>query len=248
MQFISDITVEPIMQIGSDDMIAAAAWVSTTAQEAFQRAKENPEDVEKLIPYLIKHRHGSPFEHGMLTLYVHAPIFVWREWHRHRIGFSYNEESARYKKLDPVFYVPSIDRPMMKPDVAWKPGRPKFITLSEFYNFPDEINGVFDEMTDDMIQGYRDEYARYERQLERGLDPGLARDNLPVGIYSSCWVTCNPRSIMAFLSLRVGTDESMFRSYPLYEIDQAARRIEAIFEAHWPITHAAFVASGRVAP
>src|SRR5688572_28408384 len=125
MQFISDISVTPIQSMGSDAMIAAAAWVSTSAEDGLKRAHDNPDDVKGVINYLMKHRHGTPFEHSSMTFRVHAPIFVWREWHRHRIGFSYNEESGRYKQLDPVFYVPDRERPMMKVE-GWKPGRPKF--------------------------------------------------------------------------------------------------------------------------
>ena len=91
-------------------------------------------------------------------------------------------------------------------------------------------------------------YAVYEDNLALGIDPGLARDCLPVGIFSSCWVTCNPRSLMAFLSLRHHDPEAMFVSYPLWEIDLAAQVCEQILADGWPITHAAFLKNGRVGP
>lgn len=181
---------------------------------------------------------NSPFEHGMLTLYVHAPIFVWREWHRHR-WMSFNEESARYKVLDPVFYVPPRDRPMMKVEI-WKAGRPKFL--------PCEADATHDELCANLKESYRVGYEMYDQNLALGIDPGLARDCLPVGIYSSCWVTANPRSLMHFLSLRTHEPTAAAVSYPLWEIEQAARKVEAIFAQHWPITHAAFCENGRVAP
>jgi len=112
VQYTSEISVDVIQQVGSDDMIAAAAWVGTTAGEALEKAQAEPGKVGGLIKYLMAHRHGSVFEHGSITFSVHAPIFVWREWHRHRIGFSYNEESGRYKQLEPVFYLPPRERPM----------------------------------------------------------------------------------------------------------------------------------------
>ncbi|WP_204268146.1 FAD-dependent thymidylate synthase, partial [Escherichia coli] len=62
-----------------------------------------------LINYLMRDRHGSPFEHNSMTFYVQAPIFVFREFMRHRIA-SYNEESGRYRELRPVFYVPARER------------------------------------------------------------------------------------------------------------------------------------------
>lgn len=257
LTFTSEITVKEIdkMQMGSDGMIAGAAWVSTSANDTFNRVKENPDDVKGVINYLMKHKHGTPFEHGALTVYVHAPIFVWREWHRHRIGFSYNEESARYKTLDPVFYLPKKDRPMIKID-GWKPGRPKFMTVEEALAIDSakpESEQVMDISTYDILvynlsNSYESAYRAYLDNLEMGIDPGLARDCLPVGIYSSCWVTCNPRSIMAFLSLRVHDENAKFVSYPLYEIDLAARHLEEIFKKYWPITYEAFVNNGRVAP
>lgn len=88
----------------------------------------------------------------------------------------------------------------------------------------------------------------YENNLRLDLDPGLARDCLPVGIYSSCIVTCNPRSMMAFLSLRIHDPEALFVSYPLYEIDVAARKCEEIFASKFPITHKAFCDFKRVGP
>ncbi len=225
--------------MGDDARIAMAAWVSTSAEDGMRRAVESPDDVKGIINYLIKHRHGTPFEHGSMTFFVHAPIFVWREWHRHRIGFSYNEESARYKTLDPVFYIPNRDRPMMKVD-GWKPGRPKFLHCESDQNHA--------ELCKNLADSYELSYAMYEKNLALGVDPGLARDCLPVGIYSACWVSCNARSMMAFLSLRTHEPQARAVSYPLWEIDNAARQVEEEFKILFPITHAAFQQFGRVAP
>jgi thymidylate synthase (FAD) len=229
--------------MGGDHMVVAAARVCTTGTEACALATpESAKSNAGLINYLVSQRHGSPFEHGAMTFFVNAPIFVWREWHRHRIGFSYNEESARYKQLSPVFYVPPRDRPMLKVD-NWKPGRPKF---SHLVSEKDQQN--YDRLVANLKDDYTRSYAHYEENLSMGFDPGLARDGLNVGIFSSCWVTCNPRSMMAFLSLRVHDPEALKVSYPLWEIDQAARKCEAMFAEHWPITHAAFVENGRMSP
>lgn len=154
-------------------------------------------------------------------------------------GESELDDLRKARWLDPVFYVPHRRRPMMKGE-AWKPGRPKFTEC--------ESATTFDRLTGNLERTCQDAYAAYEDNLAAGFDPGLARDCLPVGIFSSCWVTCNPRSIMAFLSLRVHEPDAKFVSYPLHEIDQAARKLEAIFAGFWPVTHAAFVANGRVAP
>lgn len=249
ISFKSTVDVELIDSMGGDYMTVAAAKVSTngTAAKSFANGtakndKGEPwseKDSAGLINYLMKHRHGTPFEHSCLCFFVHAPIFVWREWHRHRIGFSYNEESGRYKQLDPVFYLPDRNRPMMKVD-GWKPGRPKFLHC--------ENDDTFNCLCTNLKHSYQVAYEAYESNLALGLDPGLARDCLPVGIYSGCWVTCNPRSMMAFLSLRHHDPDATFVSYPLWEIDQAAQACEKALKAGWPITHKAFIDNGRVSP
>lgn len=152
---------------------------------------------------------------------------------------SYNEESARYKQLEPVFYIPDRDRPMMKVD-GWKPGRPKFTVC--------ETDEVYELLCNNLKKQYQSAYEAYESNLALGVDPGLARDCLPVGIYSGCWVTCNPRSLMAFLSLRTHEPTADKVSYPLWEIEIAARKCEEALKQYWPLTYAAFVANGRAAP
>lgn len=252
IQFKRDIDVDLIQSMGGDHMVVASAKVSTSGQAARSFADGTAlrddgkpwteKDTFGLINYLMKHRHGTPFEHSSATFFVRAPIVVWREWHRHRIGFSYNEESGRYKKLEPVYYLPPRDRPMFKVE-DWKPGRPKFLPI---INQAGE--SAYTKLCRNLEESYRISYAKYEENLGLGIDPGLARDCLPVSIYSSCWVTCNPRSIMAFLSLRTHEPEATFVSYPLHEMEMAARGIEAIFASHWPLTFRAFCENGRVGP
>jgi thymidylate synthase (FAD) len=233
----SEIGVKLVQHVGSDASVVAAAKVSVEGAASVLHLEHDAS--AGLIRYLMRQRHGTPFEHASMTFHVHAPIFVWREWHRHRIGWSYNEESGRYKTLDPVFYVPPRDRPMMKVD-GWKPGRPKFL--------PCDSDDTYRQLRGNLASTYEVAYRAYERNLELGVDPGLARDCLPVGIYSSCWVTCNPRSLMAFLSLRTHDPAAAAVSYPLWEIEQAARQCEAVFAGLFPVTHAAFCEFGRVAP
>lgn len=230
----SEIKVGLIDKMGSDAMIALAARVSTKG--AYTSGEG---EIAGLINYLMKHRHGTPFEHSAMTFFVHAPIFVWREWHRHRIGFSYNEESARYKPLDPVFWIPAIDRKIL-PKPGSKSARPEFIVADS-----DDQHRILCLALRD---SYEKAYKTYETLLELGYAREVARACLPVGIYSSCWVTCNPRSLMAFLSLRTHDDSATFVSYPQAEIETAARLAETILEQGWPLTHKAFVANGRVGP
>lgn len=240
----STITVTPILTMGGDAMIVAAAKVSTGPADALQWAKEeNAEAGAGLINYLMKMKHGTPFEHAAMTFFVHAPICVWREWHRHRIGFSYNEESGRYKQLDPVFYIPAPDRPMI-PVTGFKSARPGFRLAT-----PEE----YDEIVSVQAASYQQSYDAYtsllgDDQKQPRFDRGLARNILPVGIFSSCWVTCNPRSLMAFLSLRTHDEDAKHVSFPLWEIEIAARAAEEILASGWPITYKAFCQNGRVAP
>lgn len=261
----SEITVRTIQSMGGDAMIIAAAKVSTNGEDALRFA--DPDQAEGnagLINFLMAHRHGTPFEHSALTFFVHAPIFVWREWHRHRIGFSYNEESARYRPLDPVFWIPARDRRMI-PVEGWKPGRPKFRTIDEALastrdiadsesidEFEEEVKYHSDNRYRQMIErkrhAYDVSYRTYREDIDDGYAMEVARSVLPVGIYSSCWVTTNPRALMAFLSLRTHDPEAKYVSYPQAEIEQAARVAESFLAEGWPITYASFVKNGRVGP
>ena len=239
LRFKSSVDVELIQKMGGDHMVVAAAKVSTNGIDAAAMAGQSADDHFGLINYLMRHRHGTPFEHAAMTFFVHAPILVWREWHRHRIGFSYNEESGRYKELDPVFYLPDRERPMMKVE-GWKPGRPKFQRCAS--------DRDYDALCTRLKCSYEDSYFTYKTNLAAGFDPGLARDCLPVGIYSGCWVTCNPRSLMAFLSLRTHEPEANAVSYPLHEIELGARACETMFSDGWPLSYRAFCENGRTAP
>jgi thymidylate synthase (FAD) len=240
VRLISDITVRPIQQMGGDHMVVAAARVSTSGEDASRWADPSvAAESEGMINYLMKHRHGTPFEHASMTFFCHAPIFVWREWQRHRVGFSYNEESGRYKKLEPVFWVPRPDRPFIVPD-AFKPARPKFE--------PNDDQSVYDALIDRSRRTYQACFDAYTEEAEQGIALEVARRLLPVGIYSSCWVTCNPRSLMHFLSLRTHSSEAAFISYPQAEIEEAANAAETFLANGWPLTYRAFVRNKRVAP
>lgn len=230
------ITVRKVQSVGGDHMVVAAAKVSVSGDKATEFADASCAlSNAGLINYLMAHRHGTPFEHSSLTMFVHAPIFVWREWHRHRIGFSYNEESARYKQLDPVFWIPSSERKIV-PDEGHTSARPKLKAGTK---------QQYDWLVDDLVAGYQDAYARYQSRIDRGYAKEVARTGLPVAIFSSCWVTCNPRSLMAFLSLRTHEPEAKFVSYPQAEIEQAARAAEEILKEGWPLTYDAWVKNGR---
>lgn len=241
IHFKSDIDVNLITHIGGDNYIAAAARTSVSPQDVMNISVGSGSDSDGLIRYLMKHRHGSPFEHGQMTFHVHAPVFVFRQWHRHRIG-SYSEQSGRYSVIPPVFYLPGDDRELFKED-NWKAARPEFRAVKSA-----EEQQKRERLRENLRDSYRLAYSMYIDNTEMGIDPGLARACLPVGIYSECWVTVNPRALMHFLSLRRKTDASAYKSYPQSEIDMAAQKCEAIFSELFPSTHKAFIENGRVAP
>lgn len=230
IKFSSDVQVELIRHMADDSFVVQAARVSTKGA-----ASEATADAG-LIGYLMKGRHGSPFEHTMFTFRVTAPIFVWREHHRHRAGWSYNEESGRYKELDPHFYVPGEDRKLVQ---VGKPGH---------YTF-EEGSGVQWDLSQDALKacsGFA--YANYVDMLDAGIAREVARMVLPLNIMSTCYATCNARSLMHFLSLRTEVEAAMFPSHPQREIAMVAEKYEAHFAELMPLTYKAFVENGRVAP
>jgi thymidylate synthase (FAD) len=240
--FTSEITVRPIQSMGGDSLVVAAAKVSTTGEEALYWAdKECP----GLINYLMKNRHGTPFEHAAMTFFVHAPAFVWWEWVRHRIGqtvdcdeMSFNLESGRYRQLKPVFWIPRPDR-KMKPAPGHKPAHPSYEAVSQYDH--DSVVGL-------MQDAYRAAWERYELLIASRLANEVARAVLGFGVYYSGWVTLNPRSLMHFLSLRTHEPTAKFPSRPQAEIEEAARAVEDVFAKGWPVTYDAFNRHGRVAP
>ena len=183
----------------------------------------------------MRDRHGSPFEHNSMTFYVQAPIFVFREFMRHRIA-SYNEESARYRELNPVFYVPADDRNLVQ---QGKPGAYDFVPGTS------EQVALTQEATKRAVTVAYDEY---ERMLAAGVAREVARGVLPVATYSSMYVTMNARSLMNFLSLRTKREGTHFPSFPQREIEMVAEKMEDLWAQLMPMTYAAFNEFGRVSP
>jgi thymidylate synthase (FAD) len=235
-RFRSDVTVELVKQLASDADVLFAARVSTKGESSLDDVNADTTRAQGLINYLMRDRHGTPFEHNSMTFFVSAPIFVFREFMRHRVGFSYNEESGRYRQLEPVFYVPGPDRMLVQ---EGKPGRYVFTPGDA------EQHKVVEEATKAACERA---YAAYLEMLGAGVAREVARGVLPVATYSSMYVTCNARSLMAFLSLRTKRDDSRFPSFPQREIEMVAEKMEAAWAPLMPLTHAAFEEHGRVSP
>ncbi|MGO8956252.1 MAG: FAD-dependent thymidylate synthase [Streptosporangiaceae bacterium] len=233
--FRSDMTVDLIKHAASDGDVIWAARVSTKGEQTLADINADPERSAGLINFLMRDRHGTPFEHSSMTFYVSAPIFVFREFMRHRT-FSYNEESGRYRKLEPVFYVPGPDRKLVQ---SGKPGS---------YVFSDGSPEQHYLVTETVEAACRQSYMAYLEMLEAGVAREVARTVLPVGLYSSMYATCNARALMNFLSLRVRHPEATFPSFPQREIELVAEQMEAHWARLMPLTHAAFDRNGRVCP
>lgn len=239
MQFRSDMTVELVRAAAQDADVLFAARVSTLGEQSLDDIDADADaDAGRsagLIRYLMRERHGSPFEHNSMTFYVQAPIFVFREFMRHRIA-SYNEESGRYRELRPVFYVPAADRKLIQ---EGKPGH---------YVFVDGTSDQYATVVEQTKQACASSYAAYQEMLGAGVAREVARGVLPVATYSSMYVTMNARSLMNFLSLRTKREGSAFPSYPQREIEMVAEQMETFWAGLMPVTHAAFEAAGRVSP
>lgn len=235
MQFRSDMAVELVRASAQDADVLFAARVSTLGEQSLDDIDADAGRSEGLIRYLMRDRHGSPFEHNSMTFYVHAPIFVFREFMRHRIA-SYNEESGRYRELRPVFYVPSRERKLVQ---QGKPGH---------YVFVDGTDEQHSTVVEQTKQACAASYLAYQEMLSAGVAREVARGVLPVATYSSMYVTMNARSLMNFLSLRTQREGSAFPSYPQREIEMVAEQMETFWAELMPVTHAAFESAGRVSP
>ena len=212
-----------------DDAMASDLSVVNGARVSFARRKEEMDDSDAgLIRFLMRERHGTPFEHNAFRFHIRCPIFVAREWMRHRVG-SYNEFSLRYAKATDDFYVPEPE------DVRTQVGKPGAYTFET----------VEPELAEETREALREVYAQafetYERLVDAGVAREVARSVLPVGAYTEFYWTVNARSLMNFVSLR--NAETAQR-----EIRRFAEAVESLFARCMPITHAAFVANNRTSP
>ncbi len=233
--FRDDMTVELVKSSASDADVIWAARVSTAGETTLEKVGESSERDAGLINYLARERHGSPFEHTSMTFFVSAPIFVFREFMRHRIA-SYNEESGRYRELRPVFYIPNKDRKLVQ---VGKTGAYTFVDGT-----PEQLDVTVNAIKETCIVAYEN----YQKILASGVAREVARAVLPVTLYSSMYVTMNARALMNFLSLRTSSPDSHFPSYPQREIEMVAEKMEKHFAELMPMTYAAFQKSGRIAP
>lgn len=212
-----------------DSCMADDLSVVNSARVSFGKRHE---EVEKsdfgLISYLMRERHGTPFEHNSFRFHVKAPIFIFREWQRHRIG-SFNEMSGRYMELPGEWYVPKFE------DVRVRVGKPGH------YVYEKASGHQISVFLQTLSKHCEDSYYKYQAMIEIGIAPEQARLFLHVSHYSEMYWTVNARSLMNFISLRNAPTAQ-------WEIQQYAKAVEYFFSVLMPVTHSAFVQSGRVAP
>lgn len=216
MEFVENVTARLIQSNASDNMTAMAAWVSNDAD-----SEERLQDEKRkagLINFLYRNRHMSPFEHGSLTWKVDVPLFVAREYHRHRT-WSYNEVSGRYTVMQPRFYRGTTARVQ-----KGKMGN---------YYFEDADENITARYFKSKERSVKVAWEEYMYRLDLGMAKEQAREDLPLSLMTQFYATANPRNVMAFLTLRND-------SHALREIRDVAVQIEADFARQMPLTYAAY--------
>lgn len=213
IEFRSDMRVAYVDHMGNDKRIAQAARVSTGNDQS-----DRPH--EGLVKRLWQDQHTSTFEHNTLTVRVEVPIFVAREWMRHRTQ-AFNEISGRYSEMEPVFYVPGEDRPLVQTGKAMDYRR-------------EAGSPVLRAVTDRLMRiAGKGAWRLYEYMLRKGVAREVARNVLPVSLYTRFYATANLRNWLHFVELR--TDPTA-----LWEIRQAALMVEGLISGLWPVAHGAY--------
>lgn len=212
--------VRLVDSMGSDLSIARAARVS---YDAAWRAGEDQGSDAKLIGYLWRNHHTTPFEAVTFTFEIHAPIFVFRQWHRHRT-WSYNELSARYRPLPEVFYLPNITQ-IGEQSTNNKQGR--------------QAGGDLAERQEEIVllkETCAASFRAYNRLLAAGWPRELARSVLPVNTYSHMFATVDLLNLLKFFDLRSD-------SHAQYEIRVYADAMRNLVRAIVPIAVDAWAAT-----
>lgn len=202
--------------MGSDLSVVRAARVS---YDAAWRAGENEKSDTKLINYLWRNKHSTPFEAVTFTFEVKAPIFVFRQWHRHRT-WSFNELSARYKELPEEFYVPDGEHVGVQTTTN-KQGR----EISSREHIREEL--------EQFKSSCQQAHGTYQKLLEAGWPRELARSVLPVNTYSHMFATVNLLNLLKFITLRAD-------SHAQYEIRVYADTLKELITPVVPVCMKAF--------
>lgn len=245
LQILDDVSIELVKYVGNDRSVVDAARVSTQGERVLngewnhavgREIDELSNQEAGLINYLMRDRHGSPFEHNSMTFFIKAPMVVFWQLTRHRAGWSYNIESARYREMGNDFYIPDRDRPLVQRGKAGS------------YDFKAGDYNQYVLVSEQLMKAYEQCWDSYQTMLEGGICREVARLALPFGVYFTGYATCNARSLMHFLSLRTKSEDAVIKSSPQHEINVLAQKLEFEWSQIMPVTHEKFVANGRVGP
>lgn len=210
--------VQLIDHLGSDLSVVNAARVS------FGKRKDAFDDGDaKLIKYLAAHEHTSPFRHTAMTLHVKAPIFVFRQWMKHRIGSEFNEISGRYVEFpEDEFYVPEVFRRQAKVNKQGSEGE-----IDEAHRGP---------AASTYLEACRGSVRQYKELLAMGVCKEQARCVLPLGLYSEVYWTVSLQAVAHFIRLRSD-------AHAQWEIQQYAAAMRTIVERVYPVSLKALLES-----
>jgi len=197
--------------IGGDLKVVLAARVS------FDMTPKGDEKNKKLLEYLLKNGHLTPFEHSVFQFHVKCPIFIARQWMRHRWG-SFNEVSSRYTEVKEEFYIPKKFRVQ---DIKNRQGSVEDPSLPN------------DKLLKEYENAIENSYRTYELLIKNGVAREMARMVLPVSQYTQFYWTVNARSLLNFLKLRLD-------DHAQYEIREYANAINEIFKEKMPWTWESF--------
>lgn len=223
------LTVELVDHMGDDHAIAQAARVSTIGAQ-YQDIDEVADG--RLISYLMRDRHASPFEHCVMKFRITCPLFTGRQILRHRTN-SYNEESGRYREMEPLFYVPPPERPLVQ---IGKPGH---------YTFELGTQEQHELTLHSLVRAYSAAWREYQFMLSKGIAREVARAALPSGLFSTMYMTAKLRNAFQFVALRIHDAEADVVSHPQWEIEQVARQMDDFIKELFPDAWTAWVANGR---
>lgn len=195
------------------------------ARQSTQGSFRGWERDEKLLAFLFNNKHATPFEFAGMVIEVKAPLFVFREWHRHRTQ-SYNEMSARYAPLPNDNYMPTIKRLMANSKDGNKQAGAirgsEEMTEDEAVRFQGELQLQYDRFEEE-----------YEKSLRFGVPKELARLGMPVGRYSQMRASTCLRNWLSFLTLRQSPQAQ-------WEIRQYANAVAEIIKQEFPRTYSLF--------
>lgn len=210
---------------GRGDAGESEAAIIEAARQSTQGSFRGWEKDEKLLRFLFENKHSGPFEFAGMTIEVQAPIFVFREWHRHRTQ-SYNEMSARYAPLPDLNYIPTMERLLM-------PASGGGAQSAGLKDAPVLTSHAAERFQEELATCYERAQTIYEVALASGVPKELARIVLPVGRYSRMRASANLRNWLGFLTLRMDPAAQ-------FEIRQFANAVGEIVKQQFPRTWALF--------